>query len=206
MPEGVSYSSILGETGLTTSKLNYHLIELEGFIEKDEDNRLYRLTNFGHKAISLLKHIDENLDEEDIKLSQATENQRRKYIEKQLNGLFSVLMAIFSVGPLLLTYFYLTDSGAGITSPMLALTIIVCGSFIIGFNQARKNSPKYLLSFVDWLDWKFFNGNNVRSFRGRKMFVLTILGFVVGAFFNKAGLGLIIGLFLGAAMETKIGV
>jgi hypothetical protein len=37
------------------------------------------------------------------------------------------------------------------------------------------------------------------------MFVLTILGFVVGALLNKAGLGLIIGLFLGAAMETNMG-
>jgi CubicO group peptidase (beta-lactamase class C family) len=40
---GVVYSGILGETGLSTGRLNYHLKELEGFIEKDEERR-YLLT------------------------------------------------------------------------------------------------------------------------------------------------------------------
>jgi hypothetical protein len=33
------------------------------------------------------------------------------------------------------------------------------------------------------------------------MFVLTMLGLVIGALVGKAGLGLILGLFLGAAIE-----
>ena len=37
--------------------------------------------------------------------------------------------------------------------------------------------------------------------RAQKMFILTVLGFILGALLGKAGLGLIIGLFLGAAME-----
>jgi hypothetical protein len=37
---------------------------------------------------------------------------------------------------------------------------------------------------------------------GRKMFVLTVLGVILGALLGKAGLGLILGLFLGAAMEV----
>ncbi|MFA9437877.1 MAG: hypothetical protein ACEROO_12325 [Candidatus Bathyarchaeota archaeon] len=50
----------------------------------------------------------------------------------------------------------------------------------------------YMLGFVDWLDWKFFNGNGVEDFRGRKR---------ARALFGKMILGLIIGSFLGAAME-----
>ena len=69
--------------------------------------------------------------------------------------------------------------------------------------RARKSSPKYLLSFVDWLEWKFFNGKGAGNFRGKKMFVLTVLGFILGALLGKTGLGLIIGLFLGAAMEVS---
>ena len=58
-----------------------------------------------------------------------------------------------------------------------------------------------MLGFVDWLDWKFFNGNGIEDFRGRKVFVMAIMGMISGALFGKMILGLIIGSFLGAAME-----
>ena len=48
-PDGVTYSSILGETELNTGHLNYHLRNLDGLIEK-RDDKLYRLTPLGHKA------------------------------------------------------------------------------------------------------------------------------------------------------------
>ena len=200
MPEGVKYSGILGESGLTTSKLNYQLKEMAGFIEKDDDG-LYRLTPLGRKAISVLNHINENLDEEDIELTPILENQRRSFIKRHLNNIFYVLMALFGVGPIALTYFYFAEPGNGITLPLLALAYVVCGGIVYAFDQARRSGPKYMLGFVDWLDWKFFNGNGGDRFRGRKMFVLTALGLILGALLGKAGIGLIVGLFLGAAME-----
>jgi len=199
-PEGVKYSGILGESGLTTSKLNYQLKEMAGFIEKDEEG-LYHLTPLGRKAISVINHINENLDEDDIELTPIMETQRRSFIKKHLNNLFYVFMALFGIGPIALTYFHFAEPSGGITVPILALAYIVCGGIVYGFDQARKSSPKYMLGFVDWLDWKFFNGNGADRFRGRKMFVLTALGFVLGALLGKAGLGLIVGLFVGAAME-----
>jgi predicted transcriptional regulator len=54
-PGGVTYSSILGETGLSTGRLNYHLKELSGFIERD-DERMYHLTALGEKALSTLRY------------------------------------------------------------------------------------------------------------------------------------------------------
>ena len=200
-PEGVKYSSILGETELTTSKLNYQLKEMEGFIKKDDD-RLYHLTPLGHKAISVLNHISENLDEEDIELAHSVENQRRSFLKLHLNNSFYIIMGLFGVGLIVLTYFYFAGPRGGITLPILALAYVVCGGTIYGFDKARKSSPKYLLSFVDWLEWKFFNGKGAGNFRGKKMFVLTVLGFILGALLGKTGLGLIIGLFLGAAMEV----
>ena len=199
-PEGIKYSNILGETGLTTSKLNYQLKEMEGFIKKDDD-RLYHLTPLGHKAISVLNHINENLDEETIELTLTVENQRRSFLKRHLNNLFYVIMGLFGIGLIALTYFYFAEPGGGITFPILALAYAVCGGIFFGFDKARKGSPKYLISFVDWLDWKFFNGKGAGNFIGRKMFVLTVLGFILGALLGKAGLGLILGLFLGAAME-----
>lgn len=199
-PEGVRYSGILGESGLTTSKLNYQLKEMAGFIEKDGEG-LYRLTQLGRKAISVLNHINEDLDVETIELTPILENQRRSFIKRHLNNIFYVLMVLFGVGPIVLTYFYLAEPGSGITLPLLALAYVVCGGMVYGFDRARKGSPKYMLGLVDWLDWKFFNGNGGDRFRGRKMFVLTALGFIIGALLGKAGLGLIVGLFLGATME-----
>lgn len=199
-PEGVKYSGILGETGLTTSKLNYQLKEMEGFIEKD-DARLYHLTSIGIKAVSVLNHLNENLDEEDIELTRTMENRRRGFIKRHLNNLSYVAMAIIGIGMIVLTYYYFADPTGGITLPILALSYALSGGVIYGIDRARKGTPKYLLSFVDWLDWMFFNGRGSGNFRGRKMFVLTALGFVLGALLGKAGLGLIIGLFLGTAME-----
>jgi DNA-binding transcriptional ArsR family regulator len=51
--ESVSYTQILGELNMTTGNLNYHLKQLEGFVEKD-DERKYRLTPLGETATSVL--------------------------------------------------------------------------------------------------------------------------------------------------------
>ncbi len=202
-PEGIKYSSLLGETQLTTSKLNYQLNELQGLIEKNLEG-LYNLTHLGLKAINILDNINQNL-EDDIEIAPMLENQRKKYVTKKLNGLFYFLIAGSAVGPLALTYFYFADPGSGITTWVLVLTYLLVGAFMYGLNQMRGNSPKYLLGFVDWLDWKFFNGRGSDDFRGRKMFVLTVLGLVLGALVRNAGLGLITGLFLGAALEYQGG-
>jgi hypothetical protein len=199
--EGTRYSSILGETQLTTSKLNYQLNEIQGLIEKNKEG-LYNLTILGQKTINILDNINQNL-EGDIELEPMLENQRKKYVTKKLNGLFYFLIAGSALGPLTLTYFYIADPGSGISTWILALTYFLMGAFMYGLNQMRMNSPKYLLGFIDWLDWKFFNGKGSDDFRGRKMFVLTILGLVLGALVGNAGLGLITGLFLGAAIEYQ---
>lgn len=51
--QAVSYTEILGELNMTTGNLNYHLKQLEGFIEKDENGR-YIITPLGKTAINVL--------------------------------------------------------------------------------------------------------------------------------------------------------
>jgi hypothetical protein len=200
-PEGAKYSGLLGETQLTTSKLNYQLNELQGLVEKNKDG-LYTLTALGIKAINILDNISQNL-EDGVEAAPMLENQRKKYVTKKLNGLYNFLMAGSFLGLLALTYFYFWDPGSGITTWVLATSYLIIGAFIYGLNQMRVSSHKYLLGFIDWLDWKFFNGRGSDDFRGRKMFVLTVLGLLLGALAGKAGLGLIVGLFLGAAIEYQ---
>lgn len=200
-PEGTKYSALLGETQLTTSKLNYQLNELQGLVEKNSEG-LYGLTPLGQKAVNILDSIKMNLAD-GVEIAPILENRRKRYVTKNLNGLFGFLMAVSALGLLTLTYFYFADPGSGIATWVLALSYLVLGAFMYGLNKMRRSSPKYLLGFIDWLDWKFFNGRGSDDFRGRKLFVLTVLGLVLGALVGKAGLGLITGLFLGAAMEYQ---
>lgn len=71
---GATYTEVLGELGLTTGNLNYHLKQLEGLVQRDGERR-YSLTLLGEKAYSVLATsagdggYDEYLDA--AKLSQA---------------------------------------------------------------------------------------------------------------------------------------
>jgi hypothetical protein len=57
----VSYSEILGEIGLNTGKMNYHLKLLEGVVERDK-NRRYTLTPIGKKAFIILNSLTTDLE------------------------------------------------------------------------------------------------------------------------------------------------
>lgn len=195
--EGVSYSGILAESGLATNKLNYQLKEMEGFIVKGD--RVYTLSPLGEKAIGVLDYMRENIDAESVGQAVFEDNDRSEYVKRSLDGFFRVVMALMLVGPIAGTYFYFAEPGF----PGWALWVIygACGGVMYLFNRLRLSSPVYMLGFVDWLDWKFFNGNGVDDFRGRKVFVMAVLGLLLGMFFDEGILGLIVGSFLGAAME-----
>ena len=103
--EETRYSAILGETQLTTSKLNYQLNELDGLIEKTQDGD-YRLTELGQRAINILRNIDENL-KGDLELTPIMHNTRQNYVTKQVNSIFYIIFASIAIGAIVLTYFYL---------------------------------------------------------------------------------------------------
>ncbi|MCX6650018.1 MAG: helix-turn-helix domain-containing protein [Candidatus Bathyarchaeota archaeon] len=53
--QGISYSEILSASALSTGSLNYHLKEMEGFIEKND--RMYQLSSLGKKSLTVLMFI-----------------------------------------------------------------------------------------------------------------------------------------------------
>jgi predicted transcriptional regulator len=59
-PQGAAYSEILGELGLNTGRMNYHLRQLGGLVERNGDRR-YHLTPLGKKALSVLHSMTEDL-------------------------------------------------------------------------------------------------------------------------------------------------
>ena len=59
-PQGAAYSEILGELGLNTGRMNYHLKQLEGLVERNGDRR-YHPTPLGKKALTVLHSMTEDL-------------------------------------------------------------------------------------------------------------------------------------------------
>jgi len=166
-------------------------------IEKNSEGD-YVLTELGQRAVNILQNINENLNG-DIELAPIIQNSRQNYIKKQLNTIFYIFMASIAIGAIVMGYFYL-QPGSDISAPILLGSYAAMGIVIYGLNQARQNSPKYMHSFVDWLDWRLFGKNEAR-FTGRKTFVLAALGFTLGVLLGHGILGLIIGSILGASME-----
>lgn len=201
--DGATYSEILGETGLSTGRLNYHLKELEGFIERSEDRR-YGLTVLGRKALHVLHNIHEDLDETYENYVSATRTARRSFIKKNLDRGFYLFAGIFVVGSIIATYALMNVPNAWW---VLALTYLFSLGMIYIMDRARKKSPKYLMDFIDWLDWKLFdsmrNENGLTRFRGSKLGVCLILGLLIGWVVGKTGVGLILGLFFGFALEIS---
>jgi len=61
-PKGAVYSEILGELGLNTGRMNYHLKQLEGLVERDGDRR-YHLTPLGKRALTVLGSMTDDLED-----------------------------------------------------------------------------------------------------------------------------------------------
>jgi len=64
--QGVSYTELITELGLSTGKLNYHLEQLKGLMEKNA-NHYYVLTPFGRKVVEHLNLVEQRTSTEDEK-------------------------------------------------------------------------------------------------------------------------------------------
>jgi predicted transcriptional regulator len=148
-PEGVRYTALLGETGLTTAKLNYQLNELHLLIEKKPEGQ-YILTELGKRAASILDNINQNLDG-DLELQPIVEDDSKERLEKNINRIFWAVMIVYSLAPLTLTYVYFAYPEINIPPWFLALTYLLIGAFLLGMNYMRKAFPHILLSLYEFV-------------------------------------------------------
>jgi len=143
-PGGVTYTEILGETGLNTGHLNYHLRGLEGMVERDEA-RLYRLTPLGLKALRLLTAIGKDIGNGDAPYIDTVLTAQSSLLSPLISGYLNVLILICSFGILgglwLLgnNYVYGATSktmwGAGIT--------LICGAVLYSVLRNYRTLPHY---------------------------------------------------------------
>ena len=129
----------------------------------------------------MLRNIHEDLDETYENYVSATRTARRSFIKKNIDRGFYFFAGIFVVGSMIATYFFLNNPSAWW---ILAITYLFSLGMIYIMDRIRKKSPKYLMDFIDWLDWKLFgsmrNESGLTQFRGSKLGVCLILGLFFG--------------------------
>lgn len=158
--EGVSYTGILGETGLSTGRLNYHLGELTGFLERSE-SRLYSLTELGKKAVAVLTFIHEDFDTGLLEKVNTKRSKRLKSIRKRMDYGF------YFLGLILLGVTCVAGTFAEVESdPVLRAFTGIWVLFSFGLmyfiNQSRKKDPERILWLIEWLEWKLFGNYRAR--------------------------------------------
>lgn len=155
-PEGINYTGVLGETGLSTGRLNYHLGELEGFLDRGED-RLYKLSTLGEKAVATLEFIKKDIDSGLFETVNTKRSARLKKIRKNMDTGFYVLsILLFSIAGMIIWFAYSeSDQILSMLSVTWALFTI---SIIYMIDKSRKNDPEKILWIMEWLEWKLFKG------------------------------------------------
>ena len=159
-PEGVNYTGILGETMLSTGRLNYHLGELDGFLERDEERR-YRLTELGRKAVAVLEFIKEGIDTGILVTLNTRRGERLRWIRRRMDAGFYVASAVLLGITGLMGYFAFVER-----DPVLAAFTPVWGVFSAGLiylmNRSRRRDPERILWVVEWLEWRLLGGYKER--------------------------------------------
>ena len=158
--EGVNYTGILGESGLSTGRLNYHLGELTGFLESGEDRR-YRLTELGKKAVAVLSFIHEGVDNGLLGMVNTKRSERLKSIRRRID------YAFYFLGFILLAITALAGTLAETRAdPVLRAFTGFWVLFSVGLlylaNRSRKRDPERILWVVEWLEWRLFGSYSQR--------------------------------------------
>jgi len=157
-PEGVNYTGILGETMLSTGRLNYHLGELDGFLERDEERR-YRLTELGRKAVAVLELIKQDLDTGVLETLNTRRADRLHWIRRRMDAGYFVASAVLLGITGLMGYFAFVER-----DPVLAAFTPVWGALSAGviylMNRSQRKDPERIL----W-PWSGLSGGSSEATR-----------------------------------------
>lgn len=147
--KGASYTELMAELGLPTGKLNYHLRQLEGFVEKNSERR-YVLTPLGRKATGLLASITQDVNSDLKRYMKTAQLAQRSSLHPLVKSSIYIAMAMISV--ILVVWGYLlyvfATEGAPVVVYALLPVLISIGFAILGWLiYALKSAPEYLKRF-----------------------------------------------------------
>ena len=159
--DGVLYSDILHELGVSTGKLNYHLKLLEGVLERD-DSRRYRLTELGMRAMRMLRGLTEDLDEDAVRSFSRVRAQRDELVESVVGWYFNlVIVGLFSfvLGVVAFLWFMVEgglDPALGYGGMGVSVVAVVLLS--LWLLRVRREAPERIVGFLQRLGFYRYRG------------------------------------------------
>jgi len=145
----VSYTELTVELGLSTGKLNYHLEELEGLIEKNSDRR-YVLTPFGKKALNQLNLIRAETDSDDEKYVKTARRAQKTSLQPAIRAFLMIGIAFSSVFLLVwsyITFIALTEGAPAIVYVLMPILLALGVIFLCSLIYALKRTPDWIKRF-----------------------------------------------------------
>ncbi len=150
----VTYSELITELQLSTGKLNYHLEQLEGLIEKDSERR-YTLTPLGQKALNQINLINQETNASDEKYVRTAALAQKSSLQPAVRFFLLVGSAFSALIVFVWSYiaFIALTEGAPLIVYVLLPVLIALGVGLIGsLVYALLKSPEW----VRRLERKFF--------------------------------------------------
>ena len=144
--DGVPYTELIIELGLSTGKLNYHLEQLGGLIGKNSE-RYYVLTSFGKKALSQLNLITQDLSPEDEKYIRIAEASQKSSLQPALKLFLIVSIAFSSLFLLIwiyIAYIAITEGAPIIVYVLLPILIAIGFALTGSLILALKKTPEWI--------------------------------------------------------------
>ena len=156
--QGISYTELITELGMPTGKLNYHLEQLKGLIEKNSAQR-YVLTPFGKKAVEHLNLVEQKISSEDekyVKLATLSQKSSLQPIVRAFLILgIAISMIIISIWGLV-AYMTVLEGAPVMVYVLLAVLIVVGVSLLGTFFYALVRTPRW----IKRLEQKYFGDNS----------------------------------------------
>ena len=147
--KGASYTELMIELGLSTGKLNYHLRQLEGLVEKNKERR-YLLTPLGRKATTLLSSITRNISSDEEKYLEAAQLAQKSILHPLVISpiyigiaMVSVILGVWGY----LTYIVVTERGPPIVYILLPILLAIGFALLGWLIYALKRAPEHLKRF-----------------------------------------------------------
>jgi len=117
----VSYTELITELGLSTGKLNYHIEQLKGLIEKNNNN-YYVLTPFGKKAVEHLKLVDQKISPDDQKYVKVASLAKNVSLQPIIKGFLSI--GIAAVTFLIVFWIYIGYIAISEGAPLIVYVVV----------------------------------------------------------------------------------
>ncbi len=161
--QGISYTELITELGIPTGKLNYHLDQLKGLIEKNGAQH-YVLTPFGKKAEEHLNLIEQKISSEDekyVRLSALSQKASLQPIVRAflILGIVVSLIIISIWG--IVAYMTVLEGVPVMIYILLSVLIIVGVSLLATLLYALIRTPRW----IKRLEQKYF-GDKGTNFQG----------------------------------------